>query len=124
MKRLLLIAVIVATTLSSKVSAQQNNIMSDRTPVRLDDRVPLNEPTYQGKVLSYWLRAIRDRDEELMPSAFDAIRDLRGDARAAVPELTRVIAAPFAAIRIGKDSDAVIAGKLYDLEVRSNAVDS
>jgi hypothetical protein len=83
-----------------------------------------NGQMYQGKTLNYWLNAIRDRNEELMPLAFEAIRALGPNARAAVPELIRVVEAPFAPVRVGTDCDDTIAEKLYDLEVRSEAIDS
>jgi hypothetical protein len=83
-----------------------------------------NEQTYQGKSLDYWMKAIRDRNEGLMPLAFEAIRSLGPNARAAVPDLIRVVKTPFTPVRIGIDSDDAIAEKLYDLEVRSEAIDS
>jgi hypothetical protein len=55
--------------------------------------------------------------------AFDAIRSLGPDAWPAVPELTRIVAAPFVPVEIGKDSEETIASKLYDIELRSEAVD-
>jgi hypothetical protein len=44
--------------------------------------------------------------------------------RTAVPELTRIVAAPFDPVRIGTDSDDVIAEKLYDIELRSMVIDA
>jgi hypothetical protein len=89
----------------------------------LPGRAPA-DPRYDGKPLSYWLRIIRDRNEEMMPLAFDAIRGLGPDAWPAVPELTRVITAPFSPIRVGKDSDELLASKLFDIQVRENAIDT
>jgi hypothetical protein len=83
-----------------------------------------SEPSYQGKTLSYWLRIIRNRNEEMMPLAFDAIRSFGPDAWAAVPELTRVVTAPFSPIQIGKDSEDRIADKVYDIEIRAEAMDA
>jgi hypothetical protein len=83
-----------------------------------------DEPRYQGNALGHWLTIIRDRDEEKMSIAFEAIRTLGPEAAAAVPELTRIVAAPFSPIRIGHDSDEMIASKLYDLEFRSEAIDT
>ena len=82
------------------------------------------EPTYQGKTLDYWLKAIRGRDEANMLLAFDAIRSMGPDAWTAVPELTRVVSAPFTPIKLGKDSDHAIATKLYDIALRSEAIDA
>jgi hypothetical protein len=122
---IILLLVIFAIVFCSTVNAEQKNTQAAGINLLVSDRtVPPNEPTYQGKTLNYWLKAIRDRDEELMPLAFDAIRALGADARAAVPELTRVVAAPFAPIRLGIDSDEVVVDKLYDLEVRSDAIDA
>src|SRR4030095_10188573 len=82
------------------------------------------EPTYQGKTLDYWLKAIRERDEANMLLAFDAIRSMGPDASTAVPELTRVVSAPFTPIKLGKDSDYAIATKLFDIALRSEAIDT
>lgn len=86
--------------------------------------VAANEPNYQGKPLSYWLMAIRNRDAKLMPTAFDAIRALGPGAQAAVPELTRVISAPFAPIEVEKDSDDLIYDKIDDIQTRAEAMDA
>jgi hypothetical protein len=45
-------------------------------------------------------------------------------ASKAVPELTRLIAKPFRPIEPGKDSERAVASKLYDLAVRSEAIDA
>ena len=122
---IILLLVTFTIAFCSTVNAEQKNTQAAGINLRVSDRrVPPNEPTYQGKTLNYWLKAIRDRDEELMPLAFDAIRALGADARAAVPELTSVVEAPFAPIRLGVDSDEVVVDKLYDLEVRSDAIDA
>src|SRR5215475_4642589 len=75
-----------------------------------------DEPRYQGKTLSYWVKILRDQDEELISVAFEAIRNMGPDAWPAIPELTRIVAAPFAPIQIDKDSDELIACKLFDIE--------
>jgi hypothetical protein len=59
-----------------------------------------------------------------MESAFEAIRSFGPEARQAVPELTRLVSAPFTPIELGKDSYETIANKLYDIAVRSEAVDA
>jgi hypothetical protein len=84
----------------------------------------IDEPKYLGKPLDYWLQVLHDRNDEMISLAFDAIRGLGPQARAAVPELTALVAAPFTPIRIGKDSPKVIARKLYDIEVRAGAIDA
>ncbi len=86
--------------------------------------VATDDMRYLGKPLTYWLQVLRDRNEEMMSLAFDAIRGLGPEARQAVPELTAIVAAPFNPIRIGKDSPKAIARKLYDIEVRAEAIDA
>jgi hypothetical protein len=81
------------------------------------------EPTYMGKPLSYWLRSIRNRDEE-MELAFDAIRTLGPEAQAAVPELTRIVAEPFMPVQIGVDERDLIISKLLDIQLRAEAIDA
>ena len=83
-----------------------------------------DEPQYMGKGLSYWLNVIRDRNEEMISLAFDAIRNLGPEARAAVPDLTQLVAAPFTPIQIGKDSHEVIASKIYEIALRAEAIDA
>src|SRR5262245_5509121 len=87
-------------------------------------RLAAGDLRYQGKTLNHWLKIIHDRDEAWMSVAFDAIRSLGPQASIAVPELTRVVAAPFKPVEIGKDSQETIASKLYDIEVRSEAIDA
>jgi hypothetical protein len=82
------------------------------------------EPTYEGKTLDFWIRALRERDEANMLLAFDAIRSMGPDAWTAVPELTRVVSAPFTPINLGKDSEYAIATKLYEIALRSEAIDA
>jgi hypothetical protein len=85
---------------------------------------PPDEREYLGKNLNYWLNVIRDRNEEMISLAFDAIRALGPDAQAAVPDLIAVVQAPFSPIRIGEDSQKVIASKLVDIEIRADAIDT
>jgi len=84
----------------------------------------IDQPMYQGKSLSYWVQIIRNRNEKVMQIAFDALRSMGPQAWPAVPELTQVVSAPFTAIHIGKDSDEEISSKLYDIEMRSEAIDA
>ena len=125
-KRVMILVIgLIAITLRSTAIGGQTNNQANGNSLRVSDRTaPPNEPSYQGKPLNYWLKAIRHRDESLMPLAFDAIRALGPDARASIPELIRLLAAPFDPIRLGVDSDEMIATKLYDLEVRSEAIDA
>jgi hypothetical protein len=81
-------------------------------------------PAYANKPLSYWLKVIRDRDELMLSLAFDAVRSLGPAAGAAVPELTRVVSAPFTPIHIGKDSQKAIASKVVDIAIRGEAIDT
>jgi hypothetical protein len=83
-----------------------------------------DEPTYEGRSLSVWLKIIRDRHHDMIELAFDAIRRLGPQAGRAVPELAKIVSAPFTAIDIGNDSDDVVADKLYDIELRSEAIDA
>ena len=51
-----------------------------------DDRDRLfQERTYQGKPLTFWLKVIRDRDDEQLSAAFDAIHSLGPDAGSQCP---------------------------------------
>jgi hypothetical protein len=59
-----------------------------------------------------------------MSLAFDAIHSLEQDAWIAVPDLQQLVAAPFVPIDIGKDSHAMIASKVYDIAVRSEAIET
>src|SRR5262245_57762821 len=120
-----LLVVLFASTLQSTANDERNKSqVAGTNPAVSDSRAPMDEPTYQGKKLNYWIKAIQNRNEELMPLAFDAIRALGPDARATVPQLIRVVAAPFTPIQLGIDSDELIANKLYDMEVRSEAIDT
>ena len=85
---------------------------------------PVDEPEYLGKTLNYWIEVIRNRDEQMMPLAFEAIGSLGSAAEAAVPDLITIVTAPFSPIYIGRDSQRVIASKLYDIETRAAAIDT
>ena len=85
---------------------------------------PVDEPEYLGKKLNYWIDVIRNRDEQMMPLAFEAIGSLGSAAEAAVPDLITIVTAPFSPIHIGRDSQSVIASKLYDIETRAAAIDT
>jgi hypothetical protein len=83
-----------------------------------------DQPVYLGKSLSYWIGVLRDRDEENISLAFDAINAFGPQAQAAVPELISIVAAPFSPIHVGKDSEKVIASKIVDIELRAGAIDA
>jgi hypothetical protein len=85
---------------------------------------PADEPEYFGKNLNYWINVLHDRDQEMISLAFDAIRASGPDAKAAVPDLIALLEVPFSPIDVGKDSQKVIASKLYDIEIRAGAVDT
>jgi len=122
---IILLVVLLASTGRSTANDDRNKSqVAGTNPSVVDRSASVNEPMYQGKTLNYWINAIRNRDDELMPLAFDAIRALGPDARATIPELIRLVAAPFAPIQLGIDSDEVVADKLYDMEVRSEAIDT
>ena len=77
-----------------------------------------------GKPLTFWLKALRDRDEKLISDAFNAIYSLGDDAWVAVPELSRIVAAPFEPIGVDDDSRETIASKLYDISIRNEAIEA
>jgi hypothetical protein len=113
----------IATTLAW-AEAQSAGSTAIRTADEMLTRLPeQREPMYLAKPLSYWLRSIQNRDEE-MALAFEAIRALGPDAWAAVPELTRIVGAPFAPVRIGVDKRESIVSKLLDIALRSDAIDA
>jgi hypothetical protein len=82
------------------------------------------DPDYQGKPLPEWIRVVEARDEQRLGDAFHAMRYFGADGRSAVPALTAIVTAPFVPIRVGKDSDEVILSKLYDIELRGEAMDA
>jgi hypothetical protein len=81
------------------------------------------QPVYMGRSLDHWLISIRNRDSE-MERAISAVRTLGPDAQAAVPELTQIVAEPFAPVRIGVDDRNLIAAKLRNLQLRADAIDA
>jgi hypothetical protein len=90
-----------------------------------DDRDQFfQERTYQGQPLTFWLKVIRDRNEDKLSAAFDAIHSLGPDAWVAVPDLTRVVEAPFVPIDIDRDSQKAVSAKLYDIAVRIEAIET
>jgi hypothetical protein len=118
----------VAITITAAAALPPEDTHSRPTPPSIDrqkdrDRV-LQYPGYLNKPLSYWLSVIRNRDERMISLAFDAIRGLGPNAWAAVPDLTRLMAAPFTPIQIGKDTNEAIASKVYDIAVRTEAIDT
>ncbi len=115
--RILLTTLVLAVTAVSSTQGAVEN--GHNNPDRL-----FQERTYLGKPLTFWLKALRDRDEENLSDAFGAIHSLGSDAWVAVPELSRVVAAPFEPIRIGSDSEETIASKLYDISVRTEAIET
>jgi hypothetical protein len=115
--RILLTTLVLAVTAVSSMQGAVENRDDNR------DRL-FQERTYLGKPLTFWLKALRDRDEENVSNAFEAIHSLGTDAWVAVPELSRVVDAPFEPIRIGSDSMETIASKLYDVAVRTEAVET
>ena len=80
-------------------------------------------PVYMGKPMSYWVESIRNRDEE-MELAFAAIMTLGPDAESAVPELLRIVAEPFTAIRVGMDRRDQVAAKVSNIQLRAEAVEA
>jgi HEAT repeat protein len=80
------------------------------------------ESTYAGKPLSYWVKALRDRNEDQLLLALEAISFFGPAAQSAVPELIRIINDPFEPIRLGKDTDEVIVSKLVEIEIRAEAI--
>ncbi len=105
----------VAVSAMAAWSAEQQQIDKTASTLQL-------EPTPE-EPLSYWLRSIRERDDQIL-LAIDAIRDLGPDAWPAVEELTRIVSEPFTPVRIGVDSDDVIAPKLSSIHLRAEAIDA
>lgn len=110
---------------ASQIKAQQVQTLSlDRTPQPRGENsvLPPDDPIYSGQPLSYWLKSIRNRDDQ-MGLAFDAIRNLGPAAHAAVPELTRVVSEPFTPIEVGIDRYGAVTLKLRAILIHSSAVD-
>src|SRR5687768_9353042 len=93
-KREIGLFVVVVLAMTFRASANDNrrsmNAIRKGPNWTIGSDQTLREPRYQGKALSYWLKVIRNRNEDLMPLAFEAIGTLGPDASSAVPELTRV----------------------------------
>lgn len=127
MKRAILqtVAVILALMASDVGNAQD---LRDSQPQVREPKPKLantpNDPVALGHPLSYWLEGIRTRDRLNAERAFDAIVQLGPAARGAIPDLTAIVAEPFAPIRIGRDSRDEILGKLRNIELKAGAVDS
>jgi hypothetical protein len=83
---------------------------------------PFDDPSYSGKPLSYWLKSIRNRDDQ-MGMAFDAIRHLGPAAHSAVPDLILVVSEPFTPIEVGVDGYVAVTRKLRTIMIHSSAVD-
>jgi hypothetical protein len=83
-----------------------------------------DDPIALGHPLSYWLKSIRAREPRTAELAFNAIVELGPAARAAIPDLTEIVAEPFVPIRIGRDSRDDVLGKLRNIDLRAGAVDS
>ena len=115
--RVLLTTLLLALTIVSSAPAATSKTNNDR------DRL-FQERTYLGKSLTFWLEALRDRDEELISDAFSAIYSLGNDEWIAVPDLSRIVGEPFEPIEIGTDSEETIASKLYDVAIRSEAIEA
>jgi hypothetical protein len=115
--RFLFTTALIFLTLSSTAQAATGRTNDGR------DRL-FQERTYQGKPLTFWLKVLRDRENDKISSAFDAIYSLGNDAWIAVPDLTQLVAAPFDPIQIGVDSNDVVASKLYDIAVRTEAIEA
>jgi hypothetical protein len=107
---------ILAIGLVTEVSAQSPRNARETNRVQKD-------PVSLDKPLSYWIKVIRDRNEEELDTAFDAIIELGPGASAAVPELTQIVAEPFTPIRIGKDDKREVLSKLQTILMKAGAVD-
>jgi hypothetical protein len=123
--RVICVVLVVATTAMLGWAGEHKNGATAKGPksTNVTDTRSQAEPMYMDKPLSYWIRSIRDRDEEVQ-LAFDAVRDLGPDAQTAVPELTRIVAEPFMPVRIGMDRDDVIVSKLFNIQLRADAIDA
>lgn len=107
----------VAILLTPAVQAAAGNDDNER------DRI-FQERTYQGRPLTFWLKALRNRDKAHLSGAFDAIYSLGPDAWIAVPDLGAIFGARFEPIRIGRDPEETVAAKVFDVTVRSEAIET
>jgi hypothetical protein len=123
-KLVLAVAVVSLTAMPGLAEDETYRKNAPRVPETLYSvrERPASEPLYEGEPLSYWIDQIRRRDENGMLIAFDAIRYLGPAAQSGVPALAAVVNAPFAPIELGKDSDDVILSKLWDIEIRTEAI--
>lgn len=110
-------AIAITMLLSPAAQAAAGNGDNER------DRM-FQERTYQGRPLTFWLKALRTRDRDHLSGAFDAIYSLGEDAWIAVPDLGAIVGARFEPIRIGRDAQETIASKLFDITVRSEAMET
>src|SRR5215475_10252250 len=89
----LLLLVVFFVAIPSTLASPQESAIRIRTTLNKSsdgrDVGVLDDLTYGGRPLSYWLNIIRERDEKMISLAFEAIRSLGPRAAAAVPELTR-----------------------------------
>ena len=69
---------LIAFTPTTVSAAQGASRIRTAVTERLDNRdgIATDEPKYQGKPLTYWLKIIDDRDDEMISLAFDAVRSL------------------------------------------------
>jgi len=125
MFKLLLVTILAsAVQVQAQTVRTTSNVEGISGPAR--DEHPAansNEPSYQGKPLSYWLNSLRNRDSQ-MAGAFEAIWQLGPRAVAAVPELERIVSEPFEPIEVGIDDRRSASAKLREFQIRSRAVDS
>ena len=49
------------------------------------------DPTYSGRPLSHWLRALQSADPETRDGALDALRPIGPEAKAAIPALVELM---------------------------------
>jgi hypothetical protein len=82
-----------------------------------------NDPIYEGKPLSYWIKILRSRDEG-MPLALEAIQSLGPLAWRAVPILEEIVADAFMPVKVGEDKNDVILSKLVEIQLRADTIDA
>lgn len=109
---------IAMTVLMILTLATRGGFGQAKTPSRSEDPIAFGEP------LSSWMKTIRDKDLDKSDMAFEAIISLGPAAWRAVPELTKIVAAPFIPIQLGKDTRSEIQMKLLDINRRAGAVDA
>jgi hypothetical protein len=110
-------AIVITMLLNPTAQAAAGNDDNER------DRI-FQERTYQGRPLTFWLKALRSRDKEHLSGAFDAIYSLGEDAWIAVPDLGAIVGARFEPIRIGRDPEETVASKVFDITVRTEAIET